>query len=448
MVVQRTSRDSRGCGSIGALSQGETLALALLLQRASALDALLLVLELQALALELFLHLSVASIELLFRLLQLALLLRHLLLEDHLHLGLHLGELLLVQGTLLLLLDSRVDLLENTGVLRHAHGDELVGTVVLVEHVVRVLLELFHVCADKHLAQLDKVAMLLVINLDGAPRVLTATDSTSIGSLDLVGGTDDGEWHLGHDLVVLSDRLLVIQLVSRTLENLNTMVLDIGQDLIVYVSYSTVPVNRRCTHSGLEVCNLLIGERIRLGNDGDQVDLGVEAAHNLDVEGLEGVAGRLDKENTGMNSVINNVHSVDLVLGIEVGIVTLLNVFDDRAPGLVVVDEVTEAGGIDNGQAQTNASLLNIGTDRLDSDSLGNDVKTGSLALLGGVQRGVEKRVNKRRLAQTGFTYGELDHDTHKKPRGKNLPTTMTLKLKPLRTLLRCHWLGRLAKPT
>ena len=28
------------------------------------------------------------------------------------------------------------------------------------------------------------------------------------------------------------------------------------------------------------------------------------------------------------------------------------------------------------------------------------------------------------------------------------LPTTMTLKLKPLRTLLRCHWFGRLAKPT
>lgn len=28
------------------------------------------------------------------------------------------------------------------------------------------------------------------------------------------------------------------------------------------------------------------------------------------------------------------------------------------------------------------------------------------------------------------------------------LPTTITLKLKPFRTLLRCHWFGRLAKPT
>ena len=30
----------------------------------------------------------------------------------------------------------------------------------------------------------------------------------------------------------------------------------------------------------------------------------------------------------------------------------------------------------------------------------------------------------------------------------RNSPTTITLKLKPFRTLLRCHWLGRLAKPT
>src|SRR6478609_3817974 len=29
-----------------------------------------------------------------------------------------------------------------------------------------------------------------------------------------------------------------------------------------------------------------------------------------------------------------------------------------------------------------------------------------------------------------------------------HIPTTITLKLNPLRTLFRCHWLGRLAKPT
>lgn len=32
--------------------------------------------------------------------------------------------------------------------------------------------------------------------------------------------------------------------------------------------------------------------------------------------------------------------------------------------------------------------------------------------------------------------------------REKNIPTTITLKLKPFLTLLRCHWLGKFAKPT
>lgn len=89
--MKSTSR--QGAGS---LTQREALSLALLLQRSSALDPLLLVLELHSLAVELLLHLLVSSVELLLGLLQLALLLGNLLLEHHLHLGLHLGEFLLV----------------------------------------------------------------------------------------------------------------------------------------------------------------------------------------------------------------------------------------------------------------------------------------------------------------------------------------------------------------
>lgn len=87
----------------------------------AALDAVLLLLELLALAVELLLHLAVTGVELLFALLELALLLRHLLLEDHLHLELHLGEFLLVQAALLFLLDGRVDLLEDARVLGNTH---------------------------------------------------------------------------------------------------------------------------------------------------------------------------------------------------------------------------------------------------------------------------------------------------------------------------------------
>jgi len=42
----------------------------------------------------------------------------------------------------------------------------------------------------------------------------------------------------------------------------------------------------------LEESNLLLGEGVGLGNDGDEVDLGVQALHELNVDGLE-PAGQL-----------------------------------------------------------------------------------------------------------------------------------------------------------
>jgi hypothetical protein len=58
----------------------------------------------------------------------------------------------------------------------------------------------------------------------------------------------------------------------------------------------------------------------------------METAHDLNVEGLEGVASGLNEEDTGVNAVVHNVHAVDLVLGIEVSIKSLLDVVNDRAP--------------------------------------------------------------------------------------------------------------------
>ena len=71
--------------------------LALGRQRASTLQAPFLVLQIGALALECLLHLTVAGVEFLLRLLELGLLLGDLLLEHHLHLRLHLCELGFVQ---------------------------------------------------------------------------------------------------------------------------------------------------------------------------------------------------------------------------------------------------------------------------------------------------------------------------------------------------------------
>lgn len=216
----------------GILTQRELVSLSLLFQRAAALDPGFLLLELHALAFELLLHLAMTGIQLLFTLLQLALLLRNLLLEDHLHLSLHLRELLLVQAALLLLLDGWVDLLEHTWILSNTHSGELLGTIVLVECVVGVLLELLHVSADKHLAELDEVAVLLIVNLDNTPWVTTTADLAAIGAGDFGSGTNNSERNFGQDLVVLGNRLIIIELVTWSLEDLDVVELDVRKNLI------------------------------------------------------------------------------------------------------------------------------------------------------------------------------------------------------------------------
>lgn len=231
MGMRRIADMGRKFAASRGLSERETLPLAFLLDRPSALDSRLLLLKLQSLAFQLLLHLSVSGVQLFFALLQLGLLLGHLLLEDHLHLCLHLGELLLVESTLLLLLDSRVDLLENTRVLRDAHLDELVCSVVLVEGVVGVLLEFLHVRSDEHLAEFDEVAVLLIVDLDDTPWVLTTSDLASVGIGNLIGGTNDSEGDLGHDLIVLGNSLLVVELVAGAFKDLDVVVLDVRQDL-------------------------------------------------------------------------------------------------------------------------------------------------------------------------------------------------------------------------
>jgi hypothetical protein len=315
-----------------------------------------------------------------------------------------------------------------------------------------MLLELFHVGADEHLAQLDEVAVLFVVHLDDAPRIAAAADLAPVGIGDFVIGTNNSEGDLGHDLVVLRDRLLVIKLVTRPLKDLDLVVLDIGEDLKQAVSTtSRSGSSNGKAYSCFEGSNLLIGEGVSLGNDRNQVDLGMKALHNLDIQRLQRVTGGLDEEHTGMNAVVNDVHAVDLVLGIEISVKTLLDVVDNRPPRLIVVDEVAKAWSVNYRQTKTYSRLLNIRADRLDRDRLGDDVKAGPLALLRWVQGSIEEGVDESRLSETRFTCKmrrALEGCLAILSDIFDSPTTMTLKLKPFRTLLRCHWLGRLANPT
>lgn len=131
----------------------------------------------------------------------------------------------------------------------------------------------------------------------------------------------------------------------------------------------------------------------------------MEAAHNLDIQRLEGVTSGLDEVDTGVDAVVDNVAAVNLVLGLQVGVEALLNILDNRAPGVVVVDKVTEARSIDDAQAETDTVLLNVGAGGLDRHGLGDYVGVGAGTLLRGVEGGVEQGVDEGRLSEAGFTY-------------------------------------------
>ena len=64
-----------------------------------------------------------------------------------------------------------LDLLEDGRVLRDAHAEQLLRAPLLVQNVVGVLAELLHVRADEHLAKLDKVAVVFIVDLNHTPRV-------------------------------------------------------------------------------------------------------------------------------------------------------------------------------------------------------------------------------------------------------------------------------------
>jgi len=106
-----------------------------------------------------------------------------------------------------------------------------------------------------------------------------------------------------------------------------------------------------CAYSRLESHNLLISHSIGLGNDWNQVDLGMESAHNFDVQRLQRMASWLDEVHTSVDSVIHNIHAVDLVLRIQICIKALLYVIHNWSPRFVIVNEVTKTRSIDNSQS-------------------------------------------------------------------------------------------------
>lgn len=208
-------------------------------------------------------------------------------LEDHLHFCLHLGKLGLVHDPFFVVSDSRIDLLEDGGVLDNAHAQELLRSPILVEDVISILPKLLHVGANEHLAELDEVAVVLVVDLNNTPGIGTTTDFTTVRGCDNLVRTNNGKRNLAGDLLGLSQRLLILVLVSGGLEDVNLVAGDISKNLAKKSSVRGRKADTGQTNSGLEIGDFLIGHCIRLRDHGNEVDACVQARHELNINGAK-----------------------------------------------------------------------------------------------------------------------------------------------------------------
>ena len=124
-----------------------------------------------------------------------------------------------------------LDLLEYGGVLHDTHADQLLRSPVLVENIVGVLPELLHVRPDEHLAELNEVAVLLIVHLDDTPRVFATANFTAIWCLNKVVRAYYGERNFAGNLLRFSQRLLIFILVGWRLEDVDVVVSDVSENL-------------------------------------------------------------------------------------------------------------------------------------------------------------------------------------------------------------------------
>lgn len=86
-----------------------------------------------------------------------------------------------------------LDLFKDRVILRDSHREQFLAPVLFIQDLVRMLLEFLHMSPDEHLPQLDKVAVLLVVDLDRAPRVRASAHLATVRGRDDLVGPDDRE---------------------------------------------------------------------------------------------------------------------------------------------------------------------------------------------------------------------------------------------------------------
>ena len=109
-----------------------------------------------------------------------------------------------------------------------------------------------------------------------------------------------------------------------------------------------------------EPIQLLFRERVRFGDDGDDVDFVMQRLHKGHVERFQSVSRRGDKVEATMDTIVPNVSSIEAGFVFEVFLKLVVDVGYDGLEAAVVVDGVSVAGSVHDREAETNAALFDL----------------------------------------------------------------------------------------
>jgi hypothetical protein len=93
------------------------------------------------------------------------------------------------------------------------------------------------------------------------------------------------------------------------------------------------------TYTLLESSNLLAGHGVTLGNDRNQVDLLVQSLHELNVQGLEGVAGGGNEIKASIDTGIGDLATVHSVLLFKICVKSTFDRLQDGFPAKAVTQK-------------------------------------------------------------------------------------------------------------
>lgn len=168
------------------------------------------------------------------------------------------------------------------------------------------------------------------------------------------------------------------------------------------MSEARITSEKRASYSLLERVEVVLGQCVRLCDDGDEVYACPETLHDFNVQGLEPnrkgsapcengvrkghgrVTSRTDKIEASMHSEVRLVGPQRLLFLSHVRLVLVIDEVDNGGPRVAVVDIITKAGCVNDGQLGFELLLLQLGLDDFDLGQLVKLLEVTAVVVLRG----------------------------------------------------------------